>query len=171
MDVSDGEESTEVRAASVSARHRDRDNCKPTKSAVKRNLPLLNLLSRVDEEERCNLLRHIDGEALNVICCCIFNAIWNRDIVPSSQRKDIKIKLKDSAKAIQYIARHKNNPSRRRRLLVQHSDSLPVLLSAVLPVIGSSSFGQSKKNKKRDKGEKVENKEKKKKKKKEKKNP
>lgn len=139
----EGEENIPI-TKPVRTKQPNKQQPRPTKAKVKKNLPLLRLLSKADDDERCNLLQHIDAEALNVVCSCVYNAIWNCDIVPKSQRKIIRTKLGDSAKTLEYIARHKNNPVRRRRLLVRNGSSLPILLEAVLPAIESSSFGQSK---------------------------
>lgn len=157
-DSEDYEEGGNVQQSQQHAKHKQQQHhchkgagkdCRPTKTMVKKNLPLLKILSRASEDERAALLKHIDKEGLDVVCTCIFNAIWNRDVVPLSQRKVIRSELKKSAKPLQYIARNKNDPTRRRRLLVQHGGSLPLLLSAVIPVIESSSIGPSVKGEQR----------------------
>jgi hypothetical protein len=106
-----------------------------TKSTVRDSLPLLETLNSIPDEERKCLLKHIDSKAVNVVCCCIHNAIYNAAIVSKQDRKEMRGKLQNLREPLHYLSRLTNNPVKRRRLLVQHGGSLPVLLSAVLPVI------------------------------------
>jgi hypothetical protein len=97
---------------------------------------------------------------VNVVCCCVFNALWNKDIVQRPQRKAIKQQIREEEEAdLNYIAKFSNNPTRRKTLLTRNGRSLPSLLSAVLPAIDSSAIIQQskdeqEKNKKVKKGKK-----------------
>ncbi len=118
------------------------ERCAATNCAVKDNAPLLELLVRANDEERRCLLRHIDDEAFDIVCCCIFNAIWNRDLVPPEQMKLIGKRLGEYRKPLVDLSRHNGSTRRERReLLVQHGAGLPLLLSSVLPAIKAATLG------------------------------
>lgn len=117
-------------------KHKGGETCpRTTKAVVKRNLPLLNVLSRITDEERSCLLKHLDVEALNVLSCCIWNVLHNHDIVPAPARKTIAKKLKNQREHLHYVSKQANDPKKRKRFLIQQGGSLPLLLSAVLPCI------------------------------------
>lgn len=113
-----------------------RKKCAATYCAVKENAPLLELLVRANEEERKCLIKHIDDDGLDIVCCCVFNAIWNKDLVPQRRRELINDRLGEFRQPLIYLSRHRNNNRKKRReLLVQHGAGLPLLLSSVLPAI------------------------------------
>lgn len=115
--------------------------CAATHCAIKENAPLLELLVRANDEERNCLLQHIDDDALDIVCCCIFNAIWNKELVPRDRRQLIKNRLGTFRQPLVYLSRHRNNNrGKRRKLLIQHGAGLPLLLSSVLPAIKASTL-------------------------------
>lgn len=119
--------------------HKKGEACKrTTKSSVKKALPLLNVLVSSTDEERDCILKHLNSDAVNILCCCVWNAIHNREVVPESAKKVIRQRLKDNRQHLHYIAKQSNNPIKRRRRLIQQGGSLPLLLSAVIPCIRSS---------------------------------
>jgi len=109
-----------------------------TKAMVKESLPLLDVLSKVGDAERKCILKHLDSDSVNVVCNCIHNAIYNDAIVPKDTWNEIRSQLKQSKKPLHYVSRLTNNFGKRRKLLIQHGGSLPLLLSAVLPIIRDS---------------------------------
>lgn len=119
----------------------ENERCAATNCAVKDNAPLLELLVRANDEERRCLLQHIDDDAFDIVCCCIFNAIWNRDLVPREQMNLIGKRLGEYRKPLVYLSRHNGSTRRERRdLLVQHGAGLPLLLSSVLPAIKAATL-------------------------------
>ena len=130
-----------VAAKTSSSSSKSRDNGRKTsKSLIKNNLPLLEALTKVSEEERKCMIRCLGGDALNIVCCCVFNALFNRDVVPRDIRKSIKRKLKkeNDLESWYYIAKQTNNAGKRRKLLAQRGAGLPLMLSGVLPTISAS---------------------------------
>jgi hypothetical protein len=109
--------------------------CSVTKCLIKKSVPLLKLLCRATDDERKCMLQHVDDSAIDIVCCCVFNAIWNKKLVSRDRMRAIRKRLSPSQDALLYLAKHSNSTRTRRKLLVQQGGSLPLLLSAVLPAI------------------------------------
>ena len=127
--------SSSSKPASSHTHHKHKPVCK---SDVKKNLPLLTLLCKANDEERKNVLKRIDEDGLGVICCCVHNALFNtKATIPRQHWQPIKDELqgKHKRKALHYISKFGNNPEKKRKLLVQNGGSLPLLLNHLLPQI------------------------------------
>ena len=128
-------------------RKNDSKKCCAKKCAVRKNAPLLELLVRATDEERKCVLKHIDNSAVDIICCCVFNAIYNKEIIPKERLKIIRKKLGKFTRPLVYLSQHRHNRKKRKKLLVQQGAGLPLLLASVIPIIKSSTIGELKKKK------------------------
>ena len=85
-------------------------------------------------EERDSLLEYLNERGREVLYSCIHNCVYN-DKVPVEKRKEIRHKLKDKGKILEFMADSTKTDKRKRPLLKQTGEGLPLILSAILPLL------------------------------------
>jgi DNA gyrase/topoisomerase IV subunit B len=106
------------------------------KSEMKKVYPLLELFSRLKEEDQAELLKHLNCEGCDGILECIHNALWNKDI-EVGKRKLINRQLKDHHKTFRYLNNLKGDQQKRRNKLVQVGSGIGLIVTTVLPILSA----------------------------------
>jgi DNA gyrase/topoisomerase IV subunit B len=104
------------------------------KNQMKKVYPLLELFSRLKEEDQAELLKHLNCEGCDGILECIHNALWNKDI-EVGKRKLINTQLKDQHKTFRYLNKLEGDPKKRRSKLMQVGPGIGLIITAVLPIL------------------------------------
>ena len=104
------------------------------KNKMKKVYPLLELFSRLKEEDQVELLKHLNCDGCDGILECIHNALWNKDI-EVGKRKLINTRLKDHHKTFRYLNKLEGDPQKRRNKLLQVGSGIGLIVGIVLPIL------------------------------------
>ena len=104
------------------------------KRDFKTAIPLLNAVCRMSLEERESLLQYLNSKGREILYSCITNCVYNKK-VPAEKRKEIRQKLGDKGKVYEYLSCAENKEEKKRKLLKQTGEGLPLILSSVLPIL------------------------------------
>lgn len=98
-------------------------------SLVLKQLPLLELLSKVNKKSRTKILKYCDLKLTEAIIECIFNFL-NKNI--KLDEKDVK-KLVKHKKILRNLASPKYKVEKKQNLMIQSGGSfLPILLTPIV---------------------------------------
>lgn len=107
-------------------------------TAKKCKLPFMRTLSRLTPEELKDLFSRLSPASIDDLGEIIFNSLYSDFGLEEKQVKKIKKALLSSEKDLRYIADSANpNQLRRKRLIRQGGQGLPILLTTLLPAIAS----------------------------------
>jgi hypothetical protein len=107
-----------------------------TKVQMRKALPLLHAVCHMSDEERISLFEHLNEDGRQIVYHCIFNGIYNK-CISKKKRVEICQKLGDQKKIYEYLAKPTNHLDRKKKLLKQTGAGLPLILSAVLPILSA----------------------------------
>jgi hypothetical protein len=102
-----------------------------------KDLPLINVLSRMKPEDFKVILDVLPDEATEIICECVYNVL-NTDINLSAKKKSHLRKFIKSNCSIHRLSKisKKSYPiSKRKKALKQEGRGLPLLLGAAIPFL------------------------------------
>lgn len=99
--------------------------------ANSRFMPLLDVISRLDDKDRQIVIGFLDDEACDAITECIHNGLHNHTI-GREHRKNIKNSLKKDQETYRCILKEKCLKKRRDKLVQVGGGGLGVILPAVL---------------------------------------
>lgn len=98
-------------------------------SLVIKQLPLLELLTKVNKNSRAKILKYHDLKLIEAIVECIFNVLRNN---VQLERKHVK-KLQRHKKILRELASPKHKLEKKQNILVQSGGSfLPIILSPIV---------------------------------------
>jgi hypothetical protein len=99
---------------------------------LRKNLPLLQLLSKADEGQAKQLLKQVDDNVLDQVCMCIYNALHTVKFAPNDLG-NLRGKISKHKKELKYLSTAKRS-NRRRKIAVQTGGSITDILLSVLPI-------------------------------------
>ena len=109
------------------------------------NIFLLSLIKKLRVEDRQKLIKHLDSDAIDTLCECVYNLI-NEDLGLSRAKiSKLKQKLEPSKRNLRFVANKSNSVTKRRKVLSQEGEGLGLILSAAIPLISSLISGLTKK--------------------------
>lgn len=98
-------------------------------SLIIKQLPLLEVLTKVNDKSRKKILNCCDQRLTEAIVECVYNVLRNN--VKISQKRVEK--LKKYKNTLRHLANPKNNIGKKRNLIVQSGGSfLPILLAPIV---------------------------------------
>lgn len=102
---------------------------------LKRNLPVLSLMSKSTPKEFEYLMTVVNEDALTAMCNCIYNVL-NELELPASQLSKLKSSATNYKDKLRYLASTKGVASKkRRRVAKQSGGAIAALLMAALPLV------------------------------------
>lgn len=112
-----------------------RGELRQRKVALKKALPLLHAVCRMNEKERNSLLQYINFRGRDILYQCIRNCVYSPRL-SKSQRAEIRTKLKSKARTYKYLSNPENTDAKKKKLLrAQVGAGLDTVLSSVLPLL------------------------------------
>lgn len=103
------------------------------KKQLKRLVPVLKHLKKLDKDEIENVLPFLNPEVHNLICDCIANCLRN-DSIKKKDRLRLKKLLEQDKKTFRYLSNPKVSSVRKRKKLVQVGGFLSTILAVTLPL-------------------------------------
>jgi hypothetical protein len=108
------------------------------KHVTKKNLPFIQALSKLTDDERHAVLKYINRDGREILYQCITNCIYN-PIVPNKNKLEIKQALSAKSKVYKYLAKARNCVQKKKKLLQQRQtgQGLGLILHTVLPILAA----------------------------------
>ena len=100
---------------------------------MKKHIDLLKLLKKLKCDDLKTVIRYLDDKAINVICEVCYNAVFT-PLNLSKRKKKRLLRSVDKSTLLKLSNRGKSVKVR-KELLSQSGGFLPVLLSALVPVL------------------------------------
>lgn len=111
---------------------------------LKRNLPVLSLMSKSTPKEFAYLMHVVNDDALTAMCNCIYNVL-NELELPRDQLEKLKASSSKYAAKLRYLAATKGASKKRRKIAKQSGGAIAALLMAALPLVTNLISGLFKK--------------------------
>lgn len=106
------------------------------------DIELLKILKRLKPNERNSLFKFINDDGVNVVCECINNILYKKEInLKKSQKRKLNKELQTVQKQMSILGKSCskqksiNSIQRRRNLLSQHGGFLSTILSIAIPLL------------------------------------
>jgi hypothetical protein len=117
------------------------------KSYLKDHFPLLSLMSKMSPEQCNALMPYVKENTHHALCTCAHNALVNFSKFTPEQVQNIKSTLSPNIDQYRYLSSEMNAKSKKRLhqradVINQVGSGFPLILSAVLPLLGSLLFGK-----------------------------
>lgn len=103
---------------------------------LKQKYSLYECLIKIPDNLRRHIIKHLDDDGINSICECIYNVIFT-DLKLSKKKKNLLRKHIKKFPKIKQLTNANVSVSKRRKALAQYGSGLPLILSAVLPILTS----------------------------------
>lgn len=109
------------------------------KNLIKKNyrekFKLYQSLTKVPDDLKKHIIKHLDDNSINDICECLYNVIFN-DLKLTQKKKNIlRNHIKKTMPNIKKLTNPNVSVSKRRKALSQHGNGLGFILSTVLPFL------------------------------------
>lgn len=101
---------------------------------MQRAYPLLDVMSRMEVEDRKTLVEFLNSEGCQAVTECIHNGLFNKSIDPE-KRKNIKVNLKQDEEQYRCILKEGCSKKRQKQLVQVGGGGLGLILDAVLPIL------------------------------------
>lgn len=105
------------------------------KKKLKKLLPIIQLITKLPQEQRAGLLEYLSDEAHEGLCECIYNGIANKSLLGQKKSQFLKEKVRKDQKALLTILRPNISKKTRRRKMIQSGGSIALILATVLPML------------------------------------
>lgn len=107
------------------------------KRELKKVFPVLNVLSKLKEDDRKILLGYLNEESCTGIYDCVHNALHNKRL---RNRNDLRRRIQQHKNELRYIVKDTRHSKEKQKKLVQSGGSIGLILSAVLPLLAQYLF-------------------------------
>ena len=116
------------------------------KSSAAKKYALYKSLSKIKPEVLKDVLNHLDDNAVDDVCECVYNVIHTDLNLPARVKKRLrqKLKTKCSRKNLAIITSKKNAVSKRKKALAQEGSGIGIILGTVLPLLAQWLFNRKK---------------------------
>ena len=117
--------------------------CKLTPSKVR----FYSALNRLGDGDLIEVLNHLNDNAINVLCECIYNSIYTDLKIPQNKKRKIKDHFANqkSLQNLKFITNKTTSLAKKRKALHQEGKGIGAILGAVVPLITSLFSGFAKK--------------------------
>lgn len=96
--------------------------------------PLLDVISRLCDEDRIIMLEFLNSEACTAMYECMHNGIYNKDI-PLSERRGIQKAIRGEKAEFEYLARKRGSHIKKHKHLIKVGGNTGLILKSLLPVL------------------------------------
>ena len=96
---------------------------------------LYECITKVPNNLRNHILKHLDDDSINDVCECLYNVVFT-DLNLSKQKKQLlRQHIKKSIPDIELLTNRGMSVSKRRQALSQQGKGIGLILSAILPFL------------------------------------
>ena len=112
--------------------------CPRKKCALnKKTFRLISSLSKLGDSEQQVVVKYLNRDGREALYECVANCIYGTNTIPKLKQAELKETLGKKRKVYKYLAKPKNNPIRKKKLLSQTGGGLPLILATVLPFLAT----------------------------------
>lgn len=107
------------------------------KKLFEKKLLFYTKLKKIPRKSFKHIIEHLDDDAIDLICECVYNVLYNDLNLSKIKREKLKNQLHTHCclKNLKMISNSKVAVSKRRKAVLQEGEGIGLILSAILPFL------------------------------------
>lgn len=105
------------------------------KQEYRNKLILCKALKKLSPEEFILLIPYLDDKAIDELCSCVYNTLFQNRTISTHARAKILKKINPHKNKYLYLSKKDNDTNKKRTILKQHGSGIGMILSAAIPFL------------------------------------